>query len=315
MEKFISDASEKGEGVPELIDFDRKKFFAKVRLHNSSYAIGYKKSKEAVCHVFAGYLEAAAEIVFNKKMLCTETKCIAMGHPYCEFEIRESDVYGVKKRLDFSKYKQKKSVPKKLRKLELKINNNGELFYGNKKSELFARSFLSRLQMEFEKIIGPAARTIFYNIYKKSVIENMKTLENPFFRIFSKISLSAFGKVFLKPFNKIMTKILGKLLLKLIPQKIQKECHERGVGTFEIIIKDPKKYEFSIRIYNSYNTLGYGKTDHPVCYSLSAGIAGTVTALVGKEIDCRETKCIAMGDPYCEFELYRKDKKISGVFD
>jgi len=57
----------------------------------------------------------------------------------------------------------------------------------------------------------------------------------------------------------------------------------------------------------------YGKADHPVCYMLCAVASALNDLSYGTEyptgiytFDTVETKCRAMGDPYCEFVTTRK---------
>ena len=276
--------SKRGWGIMEIMEFDKKNSFAKVRLYNSNNAIGYKDSLKPVCYVFSGVVEAVAEIVFNKKMSCRETKCIAMGDNYCEFEVHKKE--GAKEKPDFSKYKRKKFSSENLREMKLKVNRRGELLYARRKSELYARDFLATMQMEFEKIIGPATRRILYNVYKKSVIEN-------------------FG-----PIKRRLLGIFGKLPHKIFQKKILKQLVERGCGVYEERSGGGIKAKRTlIRIKNSFNAVDYKKTDHPVCYAFAGSVSATLSITHNQEIECRETKCIAKGDSYCEFETYPKNEK------
>ncbi len=46
----------------------------------------------------------------------------------------------------------------------------------------------------------------------------------------------------------------------------------------------------------------YGKSKYPVCHVLRGAMAAGASAIHGKlDIDAVETKCLAKGDPYCEF--------------
>jgi predicted hydrocarbon binding protein len=47
-------------------------------------------------------------------------------------------------------------------------------------------------------------------------------------------------------------------------------------------------------------------TDHPICTFVTGALAGILQAATKKEWKGRETKCIAKGDPHCEFELELK---------
>lgn len=79
-----------------------------------------------------------------------------------------------------------------------------------------------------------------------------------------------------------------------------------GWGKIEIPKYDPKKKEMVI--INRYNPVAksylrdFGKSDRPIDWYFVGLIEGLAKAAFGKA-ECREVKCIAMGDPYCEFIL------------
>lgn len=52
--------------------------------------------------------------------------------------------------------------------------------------------------------------------------------------------------------------------------------------------------------------LSYYRSDHPVCNFVGGSLAGILQVATKKEWICRETRCIAKGDEYCEFELELK---------
>lgn len=53
---------------------------------------------------------------------------------------------------------------------------------------------------------------------------------------------------------------------------------------------------------------GREKADHPVCYYMVGLIQeGLHWVSGGKEFQVKETKCIAMGDPACEFEIHKEN--------
>jgi len=45
----------------------------------------------------------------------------------------------------------------------------------------------------------------------------------------------------------------------------------------------------------------YGKTTYPVDFLVCGFIAGGFSASLKTKLECIETKCVAKGDPYCEF--------------
>ncbi|MBS7249031.1 MAG: 4-vinyl reductase [Candidatus Freyarchaeota archaeon] len=53
----------------------------------STIALSYTHSDRPVCTFVAGALVGILQVVTNKEWICKETKCMAMGNDYCEFEL------------------------------------------------------------------------------------------------------------------------------------------------------------------------------------------------------------------------------------
>ncbi|MEM2984608.1 MAG: V4R domain-containing protein [Candidatus Jordarchaeaceae archaeon] len=52
--------------------------------------------------------------------------------------------------------------------------------------------------------------------------------------------------------------------------------------------------------------LSYNHSDRPVCTFVGGALVGILQVITSKEWICKETKCMAMGNDYCEFELETK---------
>ena len=76
-----------GYGKLEFLELDGNKPYAKLKVTNSANAIGYEKSTKPVCHFIRGILAGAGTIIMETEMHCLETKCVAKGDEYCEFEV------------------------------------------------------------------------------------------------------------------------------------------------------------------------------------------------------------------------------------
>ena len=78
-----------------------------------------------------------------------------------------------------------------------------------------------------------------------------------------------------------------------------------GIARAEVVEVNREKGSFRSRVYNSpYAKLPDGtiiKRNKPACYLLAGISAGGATRLLKKPYKIVEVKCIAMGDPYCEF--------------
>ena len=73
-----------------------------------------------------------------------------------------------------------------------------------------------------------------------------------------------------------------------------------GYGAAEFKILSDK--EFVLTVKNSYESSGLSSSK-PMCYITEGFLEGVFEGLFGKKVRCRETKCIAMGDEYCEFRI------------
>ena len=87
VEELIYLYSITGMGVPEIVmmDFDQKK--AIIRLYENLECLEAKTDKPFSEYI-RGHICGIGNILFNIDTKCTETKCIAMGHEFCEFELR-----------------------------------------------------------------------------------------------------------------------------------------------------------------------------------------------------------------------------------
>jgi len=70
----------------------------------------------------------------------------------------------------------------------------------------------------------------------------------------------------------------------------------RGLEAGEIVIKVEDSYIARCL---------YERSERPVCNLIGGEIAGLLEELTGWKIDAEETKCLAMGDKYCEFVASR----------
>jgi predicted hydrocarbon binding protein len=61
---------------------------------------------------------------------------------------------------------------------------------------------------------------------------------------------------------------------------------------------------FVVRMGNNIECEGQ-RTDKPNSQWIRGHLVGGASEALGVKMDCRETRCMAMGDPYCEFELHK----------
>jgi DNA-binding PucR family transcriptional regulator/predicted hydrocarbon binding protein len=84
----------------EELKFDRGKghFFMKGFWQNSFEAQQHLKlfgtTQQGVCWILTGYASGYASGFMGRDVVCVETKCVAMGDPYCVYEIRNVENWG-----------------------------------------------------------------------------------------------------------------------------------------------------------------------------------------------------------------------------
>ncbi|MCD6479512.1 ACT domain-containing protein [Candidatus Bathyarchaeota archaeon] len=86
-------------------------------------------------------------------------------------------------------------------------------------------------------------------------------------------------------------------------ETVAKALKALGYGIIEFIELQENPPRARVRIYNSIECeLGRG-AGHPFSQYIRGLITGIASEFFRREMTAREVKCIAMGDPYCEFEL------------
>ena len=131
---------------------------------------------------------------------------------------------------------------------------------------------------------GPTiAQMIFAKFGYESAINDFKSVGNLFCDLSSQQKLQA---------GPIMHGWSG--LVKVIPEYLYSNL-------------DTKQFIFRGKWINSYEAAShlelFGLSDHPVCYSLTGYGSAWCSQFFGADLLEIETKCIACGDPYCEWEV------------
>jgi predicted hydrocarbon binding protein len=75
-----------------------------------------------------------------------------------------------------------------------------------------------------------------------------------------------------------------------------------GVSRCEFIVMDLENLHFVVRMTNNIECEGI-KSDKPNSQWIRGHLAGGASAAFDVQMECKETKCVAVGDPCCEFEL------------
>jgi predicted hydrocarbon binding protein/predicted regulator of Ras-like GTPase activity (Roadblock/LC7/MglB family) len=256
-----------------------------VRVRNSFNAMGYERTEKPICYVLSGILAGILEPIVKATLECRETRCLAMGHGFCEFELRPAAKNEFPR--NYFRAEPLKEV-RGLKAIEAGFDREGgELVFEGTSAQVNFREHDALYQREFEKIIGPAVRSImYYYIGKYPALESM--------------NLS----------KKLIVKIIGTISVKPLANEFAKKIPERGYGLLEDLSIDDKNKEITFRIKNCYNAMGYRNSREPVCYAFAGVAAGSTSLLFNEESECIETRCMGMGAPRCEFKTFvRKENR------
>jgi predicted hydrocarbon binding protein len=238
--------------------------------------MGYEDQPKPVCCRMEGILASLFETVFERKAVCSETKCSAVKGDACEFEITCFNMPAKLKRIASKPPKNLETV------IYHYYPDRGELEFEGMNLIFFPRGDAKRIEQETEKIIGPSTREILYIIGKDAGVANFKP-----------------GLV-----KKILLRLFFRFLRGKIVAKGADVGTKAGLGIFSWEIDKEKKDESWIKLINSANAAGARISDKPVCYTMCGVAAGSASSMFGKKLDCKEVKCIGKGDPYCLFHLY-----------
>jgi predicted hydrocarbon binding protein len=94
-------------------------------------------------------------------------------------------------------------------------------------------------------------------------------------------------------------------LRTLIPEAI-KLYSAMGIGRAEFIVASFDSLQFVLRLHHNIECEGK-RTEKPNSQWIRGHLAGAAMAAFDAQLVCTETKCIAVGDPYCEFELKKQE--------
>ena len=77
-----------GYAIPEMVEFSEEPPYLKIRLQNSIECELGRGAGKPFSHYVRGMITGYTSEIFQRDLLAEETRCIAMGDPYCEFEVK-----------------------------------------------------------------------------------------------------------------------------------------------------------------------------------------------------------------------------------
>jgi predicted hydrocarbon binding protein len=155
----------------------------------------------------------------------------------------------------------------------------GLVVIAGERSILIPPSFITLLQDRVMQEKGEAWRKIFYRAGEKAM-ENLA----PTYKLLMLIPRNSASK--------------KKLIEELVEIWSWMSC-----GRPEVTKIDLKSNHFIFRVYGSTIAKQYLGRGEMMCDYLAGMVAGGLGSMIGESLKCREVKCIANGDEFCEFEL------------
>lgn len=155
----------------------------------------------------------------------------------------------------------------------------GLVVVAGERSVLLPPSFITLLQDGVMREKGEGWRKIFYEAGKKAMDKLAPT----------------YKLLMLIPRNSASKK---KLIEELVEVWSWMSC-----GRPEVTKIDLRNNRFTFRLYGSSIAKQYLGKGETMCDYLAGMVAGGVGSLIGESLKCREVRCIAKGDEFCEFEV------------
>jgi len=130
----------------------------------------------------------------------------------------------------------------------------------------------------FEKILTPSGfEAVLYDVGKRNGISYAKYLSEKY----------------------------GVKNVELISTVVQ-AAKAAGWGIVEVKIIDFKRFSGTIIVKECFEALARGRKISKVCYWIRGFVAGFISAVFDQPVEAVETRCLAVGDEYCEFEIRKK---------
>jgi len=79
-----------------------------------------------------------------------------------------------------------------------------------------------------------------------------------------------------------------------------------GIGRAQFVVANFDSLQFVLRMHHNIECEGK-HTEKPNSQWIRGHLVGAAMAALDVQLECTETKCISMGDPYCEFKLKKKE--------
>jgi len=85
--------------------------------------------------------------------------------------------------------------------------------------------------------------------------------------------------------------------------EILKTYQAGGWGRVELLTYDPEELKITLRLHDSIECKTFKGSNECASHFIRGHLSGLLSGLLGVSVRFMESKCIAKGDPYCEFYL------------
>lgn len=166
------------------------------------------------------------------------------------------------------------------------VFERGKINIGGRRAMLIELDTIIAIQKEIEKKHGAKWKTVIYNGIKRGA---------------EKVWLYYLGKKYLDIADHPGVTKITKSALEIF--------NLTGFGELELVSVDIKKGEARFISKNSSIAEKYHGKGETVCYFTAAMLAALMKLIFRKDLDCKEVKCKAKGDEYCEFVIQNNGGK------
>ncbi|MBD3353274.1 MAG: hypothetical protein GF364_17470 [Candidatus Lokiarchaeota archaeon] len=264
-----------GWGHPSTFIFNPESSAGTIKLYN--FPSVSELFESPVHYEFAGIAARVIKLVYNIDVGIEETKCIAMGEEFCEFNISA---------VDPEKYKPK---------FDLELEKVQQINAESIPRYIKFKKFLDSISMDETGVLNTQDG---YRVIIKDVI-SINSMMNAFSDTLGAKTLGGIlyrcGMSLKFPFDSVCHTIgdLNQLLERI---------SLLGWGKFRLIKQDQN--EFIIELENSAFTLGLPIGEHATCHVISGLLHNVIENYLCKKIlVVKEEKCKAKGDNICRFNV------------
>ena len=117
-------------------------------------------------------------------------------------------------------------------------------------------------------------------------------------------NIAYFGGISMAKYLLKRLELRGEELIK----EVLKIYQASGMGKMELVSYEPNEPYIVLRLYDSIECKAFIGQKKPASHYVRGHLSGLLSKLTGKNLLATEVRCIAMSDPYCQFNVKRIDK-------